>query len=99
MITLDAGNVLLKPIQKKQLMSRLKRSIRLGDRLGNFVMNLKLRRTGKHVEMIARGKDRFGEFGARARGSSWIDAMHSIVREVLRELHNHVIRRAALAAV
>lgn len=99
MITLDAGNVLLKPIQKKQLMSRLKRSIRLGDRLGNFVMNLKLRRSGKHVEMTARGKDRFGEFGARARGSTWMDAIHAIVREIVRELHSHAIRRAALATV
>jgi hypothetical protein len=99
MITLDAGNVLLKPVQKKQILARLKRAIRLGDRIGDFVMNIKMRRTGKHVEMTADVRDKFGNFSMRTRGQSWIDALHAIVRDVFREIHNHTIRRAAYAVV
>lgn len=99
MITLDAGNVLLKPTQKKQVLARLKRAIRLGDRIGDFVMKITMRRTGKHVEMTADVKDRFGNFSMRSKGQNWIDALHAIVREVFREIHNHTVRRAALSAV
>ena len=36
MIKLDLGNVLLKPSHRKQLMSWLRRSLRLGERLGDY---------------------------------------------------------------
>ncbi len=97
MITLDAGNVLLKPTQKKQLMSRLKRAIRIGDRLGEFALKLSMRRTGRHVEMTASVHDRFGDFALRTKGQNWIDALHTLVRDLFRQLHNHSIRRAVYA--
>ncbi len=94
MITFDVGNVLLKPTQKKQLLARLKRAIRLGDRLGDFVMKITMRRTGRHVEMTASGRDRFGEFSLRTRGQTWMDAAHEIVRSVIGQIHLHAVRRA-----
>ena len=99
MITLDAGNVLLKPTQKKQVLARLKRAIRLGDRIGEFFMTIRMRRTGRHVEMTADVRDRFGNFSMRTKGQNWMDALHEIVRNVFREIHNHTVRRAALSAV
>ena len=99
MITLNAGNVLLKPSQRKQFMARLKRAIRLGDRLGDFMMKISMRRTGRHIEMTARVHDRLGDFDVRSRSGSWIDALHNLVREVFRQLHAHHIRRAALVRV
>jgi ribosome-associated translation inhibitor RaiA len=99
MVTLDAGNVLLKPTHKRQLMSRLKRITRLGDRLGNFIMRLSLRRTGRHVEMTAKVHDRFGDFALRSRAQSWTDALHAIVHAMRCELRSHSLRRAAYAVV
>ncbi len=94
MITLDAGNVLLKPTQKKQLMSRLKRVIRIGDRLGDFVMKLSMRRTGRHVEMTANVHDRLGDFTLRSRGQNWIDALYQMVRALTSRIHQHALQRA-----
>ncbi|MBC7782385.1 MAG: hypothetical protein H7144_00985 [Burkholderiales bacterium] len=98
MITLDAGNVLLKPTHRKQLMARLKRAIRIGDRIGDFVMKITMRRTGRHVEMTAKVHDRFGNFDLRTRGTTWTDAFRTIVRDIFRQLHNHALRRAAFTA-
>jgi hypothetical protein len=99
MITLDAGNVLLKPSQRKQLMARLKRAIRLGDRLGDFMMKISLRRSGRHVEMTARVHDRLGDFGVRARSGSLMDALHVIVRQVFAQLHQHAVLRRAVVPI
>ena len=51
MIQLDAGNVLLKPSQRKQLLSWLRRSLRLGQRLGDFALKITLRHVGKAYEV------------------------------------------------
>ncbi len=97
MITIDAGNVLLKPTQKKQMLARLKRALRLGDRIGNFMIKISLRRTGKHVEVTATGQDRLGQFAFRNRGKTWMDALHAIVRDVFRTVHSHAIGRVTPA--
>ncbi len=94
MITLDAGNVLLKPSHRKQLMARLKRAIRLGDRLGQFVLKISLKRSGKHVEITADAHDKFGDVKVRSRGSTLMDALYAMVRDLLRSLHSHALRRS-----
>jgi len=97
MITLDEGNVLLKPSHRRTLMSRLKRAIRLGDRLGKFVLKISLKRSGRHVEMSAKVSDRFGAFDCRTRQMTLEDAFHAITKMVFRQIHEHALRRAVLA--
>jgi hypothetical protein len=46
MVTLNAGNVLLKPSHRKQLMSWLRRTLRLGQRVADFALNITMQRTG-----------------------------------------------------
>jgi hypothetical protein len=97
MIQLESGNVLLKPTQRKQMMARLKRVIRLGERLGQFVMRITLHRVGRMVEMVAKVRDRFGEFTVRARASNWASALHSFVTDTFRQLHTQSVHRPAAA--
>ena len=53
MIKLDEGKLLLKPSQRRQIMAWLKRATRLGERLGQFVLSITMKRTGKIVLIIA----------------------------------------------
>lgn len=88
MVHLDSGNMLLKPAQRKQLMSRLRRSIRLGDRIGQFVLKLSLRRSGRCVEMLATVQDSNGNFAYRTRQQNLSDAMHDMVRRLSYQIHD-----------
>ncbi len=54
MIELDLGNVLLKPSQRKQLMSWLRRSLEFGKRIGDFVLKISVQRSGRQYEIRAR---------------------------------------------
>ena len=80
MIKIDAGNVLLKPSHRKQVMSWLKRAIRLGQRLGDFVMTLSLHRSGNSYEVQARVHDAAGDFGVRFRQHDWRHAVRNLIR-------------------
>ena len=40
MIKLEAGNVLLKPSHRKQMMAWFRRAQRLGSRLGQFILTI-----------------------------------------------------------
>jgi len=86
MIQLDAGNVLLKPSQRKQLLSWLRRSLRLGQRLGDFVLKISLHRVGKAYEVVANVHDRAGDFGCRARQSQMRYALRDLVRMLSQRL-------------
>src|SRR4051812_37534670 len=74
MIKLDLGNVLLKPSHRKQLMTWLRRSLRLGERLGNFVLSISVRRSGRAYQASASVQDRAGNFDVRSRKQDWRDA-------------------------
>src|SRR6202035_4771455 len=50
MIKLDAGNVLLKPSHRRQMMSWLRRALRLGSQLGQFALTITMHRSGKQCE-------------------------------------------------
>ncbi len=94
MIQLDAGNVLLKPTQRKQILSWLRRSLRLGERLGNFVLKITLHRVGHAFEVVATVRDRAGDFVCRVRQTHWRYAMRELVGTLVSRLHDQGLRRA-----
>ena len=97
MIELDLGNVLLKPSQRKQLMSWLRRSIELGSRLGNFVLKIAVHRTGRLYNISAKVHDSAGDFGCRTRQSDWRSAFRDIIRTLTHHLHEQCLRRLSPA--
>ena len=86
-IHLDAGNVLLKPSHRRQLMAWLKRAIRLGAKLGDLVVTLTLQRIGRWYEVRATVHDSAGDFDCRGRDRDWRDAMHDVVLTLTSRLH------------
>ena len=97
MLRLNEGNVLLKPSHRKQLMSWLKRVLRLGERLGNFMLTITLQRTGSKVEVKADVHDSAGDFQCRNRQHDWRSALRELTRELTRRLHDQHMHRHAIA--
>ena len=96
MIELDAGIVLLKPTQRKQLMAWLRRSLRLGDRIGGFILRISMKRSGNIYEVKADVHDSAGDFGCRARMHHWRDAFRELVRKLTSRLHaQNLLRQVA----
>jgi hypothetical protein len=95
MIQLNAGNVLLKPSHRKQLMAWLRRAAKLGERLGQFVLNLSMNRSGKHFDIRASVQDSAGNFSCHARNHDWRTAVREIVRMLVLRLHGQLTLRAA----
>lgn len=95
MIELDAGNVLLKPSQRRQMMTRLRRCLKLGSRLGGFVLRITMWRTGRRYELRATVHDRAGDFGCRARRTDWSQAVNDLTRAVAHRLHLQCLARYA----
>lgn len=87
MIKLDAGNVLLKPSHRRQLMSWLRRALRIGNRLGQFALVITMQRTGKQCEVRAQVHDSAGDFVCRSRQHDWRDAVRELVRALVSRLH------------
>src|SRR5947209_10534956 len=80
MIKLDAGNVLLKPSHRRQLMSSLRRALRIGSRIGQFALNISLQRTGKQCEVRAEVHDSAGNFVCRSRQQDWRKAIRDLIK-------------------
>jgi hypothetical protein len=97
MIKLHAGNVLLKPAQRRQITTLLRRCVRLGKRLGDFVLNITMKRAGRFFEMRADVHDRVGDFACRTRQNNWQDALRELARSLTRRLHAQRLQRAAIA--
>jgi hypothetical protein len=87
MIKLDAGNVLLKPSHRRQMMAWLRRAMRLGSQLGQFALTITMHRTGKQCEVRADVHDAAGDFVCRSRRQDWRDAMRELVRALVNRLH------------
>ena len=87
MIKLDAGNVLLKPSHRKQLMAWLRRAIRMGSRLGQFALTITLHRSGRQYEARASVHDSAGDFVCRSRQTDWRNAMRDLVHNLVQRLH------------
>ncbi len=94
MIKLDAGNVLLKPSHKRQLMAWLKRSLRLGSRLGDFLLHITLHRSGHAYEVRAIVHDRGGDFHCRSRQGDWRGAMRELIRSIANHIHARCVHPA-----
>lgn len=95
MIKLDSGNVLLKPSHRKQLMSWLRRALRLGQRLGAFVLKITMRRNGRMYEVRAAVQGAAGSFDCRARCHDWRTAFRDLARKLAVRLRAQRIRFAA----
>lgn len=95
MIELDVGNVLLKPSQRRQMMARLRRSLKLGSRLGGFLLRITLWRTGRQFELRAAVQDSAGDFGLRIRRADWAEAVHDLIRTLSYRLHHQCVHQAA----
>ena len=93
MIQLDLGNVLLKPSQRKQLMSWLRRSIELGQRLGDFALKITLQRSGRQYDIRAAVHDSAGDFSCHHRRHDWRSAFRDLVRNLTHLLHEQWLRR------
>jgi len=87
MVKLNPGNCVLKPSQRRQLYSWLKRAIHLGERVGDFLLTITVRRVGRMFEMVASVHDAAGDFDLRARGQTWRDVCRSIVRMLAVRIH------------
>ena len=96
MLRLNEGNVLLKPSHRKQLMSWLKRVLRLGARLGDFVLTITLQRTGNKYEVKGIVHDTAGDFVCRNRQQDWRSALRDLVRDLVRKLHDQHVQRVGM---
>ncbi|HZZ44459.1 MAG TPA: hypothetical protein VFE58_16100 [Tepidisphaeraceae bacterium] len=97
MIRLDAGNVLLKPAQRRHLMASLRRSLRLGERLGNFLLTITMQRIGKQYQLLATVSDRLGQFECRFRSRDVGNAMRDMTRFITQRLHDQCLQQLTLA--
>jgi hypothetical protein len=95
MIKLDAGNVPLKPSHRRQLMTWLKRSLRLGQQLGDFALKITLSRAGRGYEARAAVHDAAGDFRCRTRRADVRDLFRELARMITSRLHAQQVARAA----
>ena len=87
MIKLQPGNCSLKPSQRRQLLAWLKRSVHLGERVGDFILTITMRRVGRMYEMVASVHDAAGDFNYRTRGRTWRDVCRDLVRTLSSRIH------------
>lgn len=97
MIKLIEGNVLLKPSQRRQLMSWLKRASRLGQRIGDFVLTITLQRCGNMYEVRGSVHDAAGDFDCRSRRTDWRTALRELARSLSTRLHDQCLSHLAAA--
>ena len=97
MVKLEPGNVLLKPSHRRQLMGWLRRSSRMGERLGDFDLTITISRIGNQHEAIAAVHDAAGDFVCRTRQRDWRDAMRELIHRLVIQLQNQRLRQAMLA--
>ena len=97
MFKLDSGNVLLKPSHRKQVMAWLRRAMRLGQRMGKFVLTISMQRHGRMYEIRADAQDSAGVMSCRSKRHDWRDAFRELARKLTQWLHEqqlHQPRRA-----
>ena len=100
MVKLHAGNCLLKPSQRRQLNTWLKRAVQLGQRIGDFLLTITVRRVGSRYEMHTHVHDAAGDFTYRTRGQTWRDVCRDTARRISVALHRHreaIVARAIAA--
>jgi hypothetical protein len=71
----------------------LKRSLRLGQRAGEFDLHLSLQRIGRAYEARAQVHDQAGDFDCRSRKRDWRDAVRLLAADVSNRLHDQHVQR------
>lgn len=94
MFKLDSGNVLLKPSHRRQVTTWLKRSLRLGNRLGGLLLTISMKRVGKFYEVQVTAADSAGTLNCRARRHDWRDAVRDLIRRLTHWLHGQQLGHA-----
>jgi hypothetical protein len=87
MVKLEAGNVLLKPSHRRQVMGWLRRSSKIGNRLGNFDLTVTINKVGRAHEARASVNDAAGNFVCRSRQRDWRSAIRELVQQLSNRLH------------
>lgn len=87
MVELQATNVLIKPSQRRRVMGWLRRVIKLGQRLGGFLLQITLHRVGRQYEVQANVKDSAGSFHCRLRMRDWREAVRDLAHRLYVKLH------------
>jgi len=87
MVKLNAGNVLLKPSHRRQLMTWLKRAMKLGGQVGDFFLTIRLHRIGRLIEVHADVHDSAGDFAYCVRRPLWQDALREVAHRLTSWLH------------
>ena len=95
MIEFVSRNVSLKPAHRKQIQSWLRRSVRMGQQVGNFVLKIAIQRTGKSYVVRADVKDEAGSFTCRSKEHELMDACREVVLKLKVQLHNQRLARVA----
>ena len=98
MMTLDSGNILLKPSHRRQLFGSLRRATHLGDRIGDFALNIDMQRSGRQCQVTARVHDSAGDFVCRSRQSDWRAAVRDLARSLSIRLRDQRRQRSVAAA-
>ena len=88
MVKLEAGNCRVNGSQRRQLNAWLKRAVHLGERVGDFILKISVRRVGRAYELVASVHDAAGDFGCRSRGQTWRDVCREIVRTLAVRIHS-----------
>lgn len=87
MVKLSPGNMLLKPSNRRQLMSWLKRAQTLGEQVGDFLLTIQFQRIGRFTEVTADVHNAAGDFTFRVKRPEWRDAARELVHMISIRLH------------
>ena len=87
MVELLEGNVLLKPCQKRRVLSQLRRCSRLNDRIGDGRLAITLNRVGPKFEARAKVHNKKGDVECKARDAHWETAVATLVRSLHDKVH------------
>jgi hypothetical protein len=91
MIHVDSGNVLLKPAQRKQLMAWLRRALKLGKRLGGFLLSISIKRVGRCYDVWAHVHDSAGDFKCHCRRHDLRGACREVALALSSRLHDRCL--------
>lgn len=92
-VKIESDNVHLQTSHRKHLMASLRRAIAIGSKLGQFVLNINIRRVGRFYELRADVHDARGEFGCKARASALKSAWRELVRDIHARVHAQRLQR------
>jgi hypothetical protein len=93
MFKLDSGAVQLKPSHRRQLMTWIKRAIRIGERSNNFSLSISMTRIGRLVEVQANVAQGRNTASFRSRKPDWRDAAREMSKAVTLHLHDSQLQR------